>query len=71
MTQDADYTNLRQDDPGLVDFIKTFILRPAVEPKHKQIEFVAEAPTKDIEFILKLLHNKVRYIILIDNLFIL
>lgn len=58
MTQDADYTNLRQDDPGLVDFIKTFILRPAVEPKHKQIEFVAEAPTKDIEFILKLLHNK-------------
>lgn len=61
LSQDFDFLSVSQDNPQLVTYIKEVFLGPAIEPHHKPIEYTAEEPSEEINFILKLLNNKVRF----------
>ncbi|XP_044754470.1 protein Star [Coccinella septempunctata] len=59
LSQDFDFLSVTQDNPQLVTYIKEVFLGPAVEPHHKPLEYLAEEPSEEIVFVLKLLNNKV------------
>lgn len=61
LSQDFDFLSVSQDNPQLVTYIKEVFLGPAIEPHHKPIEYTAEEPSEEINFILKLLNDKVRF----------
>ncbi|XP_017776662.1 PREDICTED: protein Star-like isoform X1 [Nicrophorus vespilloides] len=58
MTQDYELLGVSQDNPELISAIKQYFLKPGVEPHHKPIEYIAESPSEHIEYLLKILNNK-------------
>lgn len=59
MSQDYEFLNVAQDNPELIMYIKEMHLRPAIEPNHKALESSLSI-NQDMDYVLKLLNNKVR-----------